>query len=566
MHGLMLFLLHQKRFWTQHGKGISLDESHTLQQPLSLTLDKASGKLRAQFDPQGSLVAPDLPLLRQSLQDQGFAEFHLDEKALIGFIDACREAKELVLSDIGERRDASFALELSKDLMSAWLTLHPAQGGKPIGSTVNAALREQGVVHGILHKDLDAALAAGFCDHLLIAKGEPEQQGIPGRFDALFLLKDKSATVDELAVIKFRDLGHILLVHPGDQLMLRTPPVQGKNGIDIKGQVVLAKAIPDMPFAADLQGAKTDPGDPNLLLATNAGQPMTVKDGVIVNPVIEVPDVDLSTGNITFEGTIHIAGDIKAGMSLNVTGDVIVKGMVEAAQIIAGGNVVVKGGIIGRAEKKQGSQTLAESTARIRCGGSVQASFMENVHVEAGNAIQIDQNARQCELIARNEIMVGKSGSKTGQIIGGRTQAGMLIEAGILGSASAIKTRLQVGVDPYLEQQILTLREQIQRKIAELDQVLKLLIFFTHNPQKNIGGVGEKVEAKRLHQLAEIDALSAEVAALEDQLKLVDQASIKVGKAIHDGVEIQIGRQIWQVVEDTGGGTYKLQESQIVIV
>lgn len=546
-------------------EGIKLDES--LLPSLSLTTDEKSGKLRAQFNPIDGAIAPDRATLVQTMQDQGFGAIYLDEKALTSFIDACHEAKELVCMDIGERRDATFSLELSKDLMSAWLTLHPAQGGKPIGAAVNGALREQGVVHGILHKELDAALADGFCDHLLIAQGEPEQQGMPGRFDTLFLLHDQTTSkIDELAIIKFRDLSHLLLVHPGDQLMLRIPPVPGKNGVDIKGQIVLAKPMPEMPFADNLQGAATDPGNPNLLVASNPGQPMTVKGGVIVNPVIAVQDVDLSTGNITFEGTIHIAGDVKAGMCLNVTGDVIVKGMVEAAEIIAGGNVAVKGGIIGRAEKKQGSQALAETTAKIRCSGSVQALFMENVHVEAGNAIHIDLNAHQCELIARNEIVVGKAGSKTGQIIGGRAQAGMLIEAGTLGSVAAMKTRIQVGVDPYLEEQINKQRTVIQRKIAELDQVLKLIVFFDHNPQKNVGGIGKKVEEKRVQQLAEIDALSAEINVLEDQLKLVDNASIKVGKTLHDGVEIQIGKQIWQVVEDTGGGTYKLQESQIIIV
>lgn len=544
-----------------------LDESLSQLESFSFTLDQESGKLLAQFDPLASAVIPDLPMLMQALQAQGFAAYYLDETELAAFVNAIPKVREALAMEIGERRDATFDLELSDDLMTARLSLHPAQGGKPIGAAVNAALRERGVVHGIMHKELDAALAAGSGAHLLIAKGDPEQQGTPGRFDTLYLQRDKGAArIDELAVIKFSDLSRLLLVQPGEQLMRRTPPVAGKSGIDIKGQVVLAKAIPEMPFGADLQGAASDPNDPNLLIATNAGQPMTVKDGVIVNPVLEVPDVDLSTGNIKFEGTIHIEGDIKAGMRLDVSGDVIVKGMVEAAEIKAGGNVAVKGGIIGRAEKKQGSQALAESTARICCAGSVQASFMENAHIEAGDAIRIDLNARQCELIARNAILVGKPGSKTGQIIGGRAQASLLIEAGVLGSGATMKTRIQVGLDPYLEQQILELQAQIQRKLGELDQVLKLIIFFERNPHKNVAGVADKVEARRLAQLAEIELLNLEAAALEEQLELVEKASVKVGKTVHDGVEMQIGKALWHVVEDSSGGKFMLKDGQIVIV
>lgn len=544
-----------------------LDESLSQLQSFRFTLDPQSGKLLAQFDPLASAQVPDLPMLMQALQEQGYADYYLDETGLAAFVSAIPKAKETLAMEIGERRDATFELELSDDLMTAWLTLHPAQGGKPIGAAVNAALRERGVVHGIMHKELDAALAIGFSEHLPVARGEPEQQGTPGRFDALYMHKDKDAAkLDELAIIKFSDLSHLLLVQPGEQLMRRTPPIPGKSGIDIKGQVVLAKAIPELPFAADLQGAASDPDDPNLLVATNPGQPMTVKGGVVVNPVLEVPDVDLSTGNIKFEGTIHIDGDIKAGMRLDVTGDVIVKGMVEAAQINAGGNVAVKGGIIGRAEKKQGSQALAESTARICCGGSVQASFMEHAHIEAGDAIRIDLNARQCELIARNVIMLGKPGSKTGQIIGGRAQASLLIEAGILGSSATMKTRIQVGLDPYLEQQIAELQAQMQRKLGELDQVLKLLLFFERNPHKNVGGVADKVEAKRLAQVSEIELLNLEVAALEAQLQLVEKACVKVGKVVHDGVEMRIGKAVWHAVEDSSGGKYMLKDGQIVIV
>jgi uncharacterized protein (DUF342 family) len=226
--------------------------------------------------------------------------------------------------------------------------------------------------------------------------------------------------------------------------------------------------------------------------------------------------------------------------------------------------------VIGRAEKKTGTQNLADSAARIQCAGSAQALFMENAHVEAGNSILIMQNARHCELIARNEIIVGPSGSRaggrSGQIIGGRAQAGMLVQADIIGTAVATKTRIQVGLDPYLDEQILKLQTQIQRKVAELDQVLKLIVFFERNPGKNVGGVGDKVNAKRVQQLSEINLLTAEVDALEAQLELIEKAAVKVSTTIHDGVEIQIGKQSWKVKEDTGGGTYKLVDDSIVLV
>jgi uncharacterized protein (DUF342 family) len=192
--------------------------------------------------------------------------------------------------------------------------------------------------------------------------------------------------------------------------------------------------------------------------------------------------------------------------------------------------------------------------------------FMENAHVEAGNNILIDQNARDCELIARNEINVGKSGSRAGHIIGGRAQAGRLIKTDVAGTNVATKTRLQVGLDPYLEEQITKKQEIINRKITDLDQLLKLIVYFERNPQKNVDGVAQKVEAKRRQQLAEIDELTADMAGLTAQLDLMENARITIGKGLHDGVEIQIGKQTWKVREESGAGTYKLKDGVIVLV
>ena len=544
-----------------------MDESHQQVQPVILEVLPDSGILRASFDPAQNHPVPDLAILKQVLQTQGYVEYYLDDPSINRFLQNCAQATALISADIGERRNATFLLEIADDLMSAWLTLAPAQGGSQIGVQVHDELRDRGITFGIKHAELNAAVAGGWCDHLLIARGEPTTPGTLGHFEVLFGLQEKSTTqADEKAKVKFRDLSHLLLVHANDPLMRLYPPVQGKSGTNIKGEIVLAQALPEIKFGAELQGSSPDRTDPNLLVAIYAGQPVEVEGGVIVNPVITVQHVDLNTGKIHFEGTVHVEGDVKAGMSVNVSGDVIVNGMVESAEIIAGGNVAVKGGIVGRAEKKAGTQQLADTAAKIKCGGCVQALFMENVHAEAGNKITIEQNAQHCELIARNEIIAGKSGSKGGQIIGGRTQASMLIQADVFGTNVATKTLIQVGVDPYLDEQINKKRVVISKKVAELDQVLKLIVYFDRNPQKNIDGVAKKVEAKRVRQLAEIDELTRELNDLEAQHQLIDKACVKVGKTIHDGVEIQIGKQSWQVREDTGGGTYKLKDNTIILV
>jgi uncharacterized protein (DUF342 family) len=541
-----------------------VDESS---QSLIFSLSEDTGELQASFDPTRGAAPPDLATIRQRLVAHGCGEYFLDEQALADFIRSCSDAGQLVERVIAQRRDGEFKLTLADDLMAAYLTLIPPQGGKSEGPAVIDALREAGVVYGIQQDILDAALAAGHCEHLLIAKGDPPQEGVATGFESLFAEQASAAeAIDEHAVIKLTDISRLLLVHAHDPLMRRHPPVPGKNGINIRNEVVLPKPLDDEPFAAGLQGAAPDPQDPDLLVATLAGQPVVVGNGVKVNPVIDVANVDLETGNISFEGTLNVAGDIRSGMRVNVTGDVMVMGTVEAADITAGGNVVVGGGIIGRTEGRAGTfQALPADTARIRCSGTLQALFAENAHLEAGDSILMGREASHCELMARKGIFIGKPGAKGGHLVGGTAQATEQVECVVLGSAAGGKTRVKVGVDPYLDEVILGKRQLVQNKIADLDRVLLLQQYLKQNPQKDKGGIGEKSENTRLQLLGEIEALNNELALLGAQLETVEQARVKVHKAIYFGSEIHFGRKVLQVQDDLGAATVRLQDGEIVI-
>lgn len=532
---------------------------------LSFLLNEETSELHAIFDPVADEPAPKIAMIREALLDDGHGDLYLDEKALLDFTSQCQKAKEMLDMVVGGRRDGEFSLVIADDLMDARLTLVPPQGGKSAVEEVLEEIRLQGIIYGILRGKLEAALAVGHCENLVIAQGDHPQPGVVGRFETLYDKDDaKPVEIDEKAIIKFSDLGHLLLTHPGDRLMVRIPAISGKSGTDIKGQIVLAKAMPELVYAENLQGAAPDPNNPDYLIATGPGQPKLVENGVMVNPVVEVPDVDLSTGNILFEGTINIAGDVKSGMTLNVTGDVIVSGTVEAAEITAGGNIIVKCGIIGHSDAKAG-QAAAATNARIRCAGSIHALFVENAHLEAGASIEIERSALQCELVARNEVIVGKSGSGRSQIIGGRIQATYLVKTGILGSSAGIKTYVQIGLDPYLNEEIANKENLHKRKIEELDSVLKLIAYFQKNPNKGAGGVAEKVDATRVQLLVEVEALGIELEQLSEKLELAEKAQVIVDKTIHGGVEIHIGKQVWQVLDEIGGGSVKLEEGKIAV-
>jgi uncharacterized protein (DUF342 family) len=578
--------------------------------PLVFDLDEESGTLKVTYTPTaaappsigeaGESIAasdsegsglgpgaepPSLLSCKEAMAQQGYGEYWIDDAALSGFIRAAQQAKLSTTMTIAYRRDGEFALEIADDLMSATLTLIPPHGGKSMGPAVIDAMREQNVVYGIEQSRLNAALAAGVCEKLVIARGEWPVEGTPCQFTSLledntedseeeidFSLEGEEEEEDDdrFKIIKYRDLGFLLLVNPGDPLMRRTPPVAGTNGIDVKGNPVLAKPMHEIRFNEKIIGAEPDPSDPNLLVAAVSGQPTVINNGVTVNPVVEVENVDLTTGNIDFDGTITISGDVKAGMVLKVTGDVIVKGLVEAAEIHAGGNVSISGGIIGHAATQASTLSTAAAApfanARVVCQGSLQVLFTEQAYIQAGESILIKGNARQCELIAGKQIAVGKgSGNKIGQIVGGRTHATNLIHAAWVGSSSGVKTELQVGSDPFLATQIIALEQAYKCKLEEIDQVIKLLAFLKLNPKKAENGMGEKVEATRRRLLTESKALFEEQNTLKEKLLPVDQARIKVTKGIYEGVEVRIGKQLWPIGSDLGAGTIQIKNGTIAL-
>lgn len=532
----------------------------------SLTFDEESGKLHALFTPAPGAPLVDVAMVREAIRKGGWDKLHLDEAVIDDFVLECRKTDQTVDKIIGICRDGEFSLTVDSDLMTAWLTLVPPQGGKPVTlEMLGQALSEEGIVYGIDRPRIDAAFAAGHCERVAIAFGQPPKEGEPTRFETLYDKEDESSEEDDHERIRYADLCHITVVNPGDKLMLRIPPVQGKNGTNIRGQAILPKPTPDVPYRDSLQGAEPDKNNPNLLIATAGGQPVPAGNGVTVNPVIEVLDVDLSTGSIEFEGTLRVGGDVKAGMRIKVKGDVVVNGAMEAAEIIAGGNVAIRGGVVGHLDSRPGSPSLPETTARIICEGSVQAMFMEYAHVEAGKSILVDRSTRQCELIAREEIVVGKSGSKTGQIMGGKIQATQRIATSILGASTGMKTYVQAGVDPYLEKQIADKDQEFKKKCDEVDRIVKLLVYFKHNPQKGAGGVKEKVEATRQQLLASIDDLTAELKVLRGKLELAEQACVEVKNSIHYGVEVRIGQQTWMATDDMEGATLELQSGRIAL-
>lgn len=523
---------------------------------------QASGNLMLHCEP-GPGVVIDMPALRQALEEQGFSALFIDEAALQEAVQRAGEISEPFSLPVGERRDGHYELTIADDLMAVWLTLTPAYGGRAVGAEVTDELRLRGIVFGVLAGRLQAALLSGQCEQLLIAQGQPPEDGIPARFESLLPdVKERRPQVDKNGIVDYRNLGQILIVHPQDPLLRRIPAIPGKSGTNVRGEVVLARSIATPSFAPECSGTTFAADDPNVMVSAITGQPVMLGNGVVVNPVIEVPAVDLESGNILFEGTVKVAGDVKAGMRIEAGGDVFINGMVEAAEVVAHGDVVIKGGVVGQLSARAGGEGLT-SSARVLAQGTVSALFMENAEIRTQQSILISDYANQCLLMAHMEIVVGKSGGRRGSLIGGYASALQRLQAETLGAPSGVLTRVQVGIDPFSQEQQHLLTRRIHALEAELLRIDQLLAFFAINPKKAVGGLLEKAQRSREAKQQELDAQLHELQGLLEDDAQALQARIEIRRRIHGGVEVRIGARCWQVLEDHGGCTLALHENEI---
>ncbi|MFI3136715.1 MAG: FapA family protein [Methylococcaceae bacterium] len=524
------------------------------------------GKLLVTFEPCEYTPLLDELLIKEALASRGLSNLFLYENALSNLLKQYTTANEGFVLEIGERRDGVFTINIDVVKMSAKLTLIPPYGGTPVTfNQIQQAMQEKGIVRGIIKNEIQAALKEGVAIERIIAQGLAPVRGIDARFQSLIpQIRERKPQVDNRGNVDYRDLGQLIVVKPGDPLMCRTPATEGKKGWDITGQVLMPQPGQDTQFASGLQGvefdldAELDPDNNSLLLAAITGQPKLVPNGILVEPTINLPKVDLSIGNLDFDGTINIKGDVTHGMKIYATGDVFVGGTVEAAEIVAGGNVVIKGGVIGHSVQSSDPNVAPIFNAKIISKGSIAARFAENVCMEASIDIIIEEFSMHNHLTALNRILVGKSGGKKGQIIGGISCATVLVKTAIMGTNAGLITKIRVGVNPYLQLQMDKLKLEIEANEKEQEDIKKILAFVLAHPEKDKKDLLNKLLHTREKLELDCPQLHAERINLLLQMTLPENVQVIVEDAVHCGAEIQIGNSIWKNNEERGKGAFQI--------
>lgn len=547
------------------------DTSENGQPDIGLLLHMSEGDhlLQAALVQQEGRDLPDIESIKQAINDAGYAELLLDESALTRLLAKPGAADtEPEYITIAERRDAEITVTTSDHEMMASVSVKPAYGGKPVTrASLEKALQEADIYYGLLEDKFAPIIAAGKADNEVIARGTEPVDGEDTKFIPLVetsrILRPE---INKKGKADYHALGDVICVAPGDKLLQRVPPTPGTPGKNVFGEPLAQQPGKDEGFFPKLFGAGRDPNDSNILIATAPGSPVYTDSGVDVEPVYAVNNVDLTVGNITFDGTVNVKGDVRNGMTIKATGDIVIKGTVESARLEAGGGIIVEGGIIGRHEKDADIHKTEDFAAHIIAEKSIAARFAENAFLQSSDDIFIGELMSHCHATAKKSVYVGTTNSKRGNIIGGITCADEDIHAMVLGSPASIHTYLFPGYSyPDVKKDIAETEHHIEDQNIILDKIITVTTQLRNSQDESRKAVLEKANENLNKIKADLFKLKEHLNQQEQQLVTLGKTSIIVSQRIFNNVGVTIGGDTYTTTDEGPAGKFRLDEGKVIL-
>ncbi|NJB68450.1 hypothetical protein GGQ74_002123 [Desulfobaculum xiamenense] len=196
-----------------------------------------------------------------------------------------------------------------------------------------------------------------------------------------------------------------------------------------------------------------DPDNPDRLLAAADGYVFYLDGFITVKRTLNVRrDVDFHTGNIFFRGNVVVHGSVRSGFEVRGV-NVMVKDIVEGADVRAEDSVVVESGIKGGGK------------AEVRAERNIRAPFAENARLLAGRSLLIDGACMHCDVYSGHKLAV------KGMLVGGRAVSSRLIFVGEqLGGGLSTETNLILGYDAVTLYKAHLLSTRIRELTAQLDE------------------------------------------------------------------------------------------------
>lgn len=378
--------------------------------------------------------------------------------------------------------DKLIRITVTEDQMEAHLYLSSMPGDDGYSHTqdfteelIMQKLAQEGVKAGIDKTLLKSVIINHLFDrYITIAKGAQPKNGDDGYYDYKFKTKiDNKPKILEDGSVDYHNIDMYESVSQGDLLATYVPATTGHFGFTVRGSILSIIPGKDLP---PLKGSGFTVSNDNRSYYSNCNGKVELinNDTLLVTNLLDIKgDVDLTTGDIVFNGDVIIHGSVLSGSLIRTGGSLTIMGNVEGAYINVGGDIQLKSGMQG------GGKGV------IECDGNVWGKFFEHTIIRSKGDIHAN-SMMNCDVFCEGNIYIS---GRHGIIVGGNVACQNNIDATVIGNMAEVKTNISVGVNEHILSQLTSIEAEIKDttdKIKKHNLILEKIkaVTNTSEPEK----------------------------------------------------------------------------------
>ncbi|MDR2884322.1 MAG: FapA family protein [Deferribacteraceae bacterium] len=454
------------------------------------------------------------------------------------------------INDDNKKYKSKVLVSIEDDATSAYLSIYPPIGGGA-GLTyedIYDTVTEDGIKVNVSYTAIETAaqlnLDGFIVEHLRFATGHRPIVGRDARVVVQFAAAEKKAKVDTDGKIDHKNIDNLILAKKGDLLLTKRPATSGVKGLSVKNSEIIPKAGKDIEIICGEGVMENAVG--TAYTATHDGYVQFNDNVLAVHQVYFVHgDVDYAVGNIRFNGTIHVKGDVLSGFRLEASKDVIVDGVCGDCEIVAHQSLYLKTGVKG------------SKTNLFKAGVDAFIGYCENAKIFAKRNMTIKKYAYNSELQAGNRI---EALHGDGIIAGGFVKAYSEIQAKQFGTEGNSKFTIEVGTKYYLDNVMDRLRKERARMVDTHEKINLAL------SRANMG-IPEVRDSESVKNILEIKRnFETTIASMQEREALLEAESrakrpkVKVRGRIYEGVTVMFFNAASTIREKMENAVFYLDE------
>lgn len=360
----------------------------------------------------------------------------------------------------------------------------------------------------------------------LIARGTEPENGRDGYYDFQFETKNKQTLqLSDDGSIDFDNIDWFEQVNKDQVLAIYHAPTSGIDGKTVTGEII--PAIPGKEKTILTGSGFILSPDQKTYTACKDGHVRLQKSELTVSDLICLNNLSPAEEPLNFNGDVYVKGSITGPLVINVTGDLVVEGFVNGAEIHCTGNLVLKSGI-----------NASSVTNTLTVGKQVICKFFEYVTLSAGENISFGTSLNSNLSSYGSIISYGEKGG----IIGGSCYAEKGFCLSNIGNSAGNNTTLLLGTNDHiqlkamkLEKEILNIKTNISQLKDAYQDAYKKIVLKKHQKNDLLIQLRDAIEIKN----EELETAHQKNEQLNRRRLRACSSRIIVENQIHQNVDVQ---------------------------